>query len=56
MHDPHTDPFLMPDGMTQLGLSLMHLMPTGMLIWLLLTCTSESACCFLASATVIMAH
>ncbi|KAG6330217.1 hypothetical protein ID866_8872 [Astraeus odoratus] len=50
MHDPHADLFLMPAGMTQLSLSLAHLVHTGTLTWLLLTWASESAHChFLAS-------
>ncbi|KAG6328792.1 hypothetical protein ID866_10297, partial [Astraeus odoratus] len=51
MHNPHTNLFLTPAGMMQVSLSLMHLMHTDMLAWLLLTWASESAHChFLASA------
>ncbi|KAG6330541.1 hypothetical protein ID866_8545 [Astraeus odoratus] len=51
MHDPHTDLFLMPAGIMQIGLSLTHLMHTDMLAQLLLAWASESAHChFLASA------
>ncbi|KAG6330109.1 hypothetical protein ID866_8981 [Astraeus odoratus] len=52
MHNPHTDLFLMPAGITQLSLSLTHLMHTGTLTW-----ASESAYChFLASAAAATDH
>ncbi|KAG6327356.1 hypothetical protein ID866_11733 [Astraeus odoratus] len=55
MHDPHADLLLMPTGIMQLSLSLVHLTHADTFTWLPLTWASESAHChFLASAAAAM--